>query len=294
MNENSVFFYPLLAREVNYHIVSSFTFLLWDIVITSKSEIEHIWSKPWNSFFKWLYFYLRYFGLAVQIFHLFAAPYLNSGNASKSTCFIWYVYTAALAQLHTTAIEIILATRVYALFNRSRRIAIILGLLMLLEYIMFAVVVGKYFPGIVMMPYCILSKPPFEIVYHTIVILTTQTTLLGLTLMKHILAKRAGWGRTPLVSLLIRDGTTAHFIICVIFFSIASFCELHDERSVIIFFWLISIVSSCGYRLIINVQRLTDDGKTHSVPHPRITSQNPHITSQIEIEFPSRTTMQSI
>jgi hypothetical protein len=24
--------------------VSSFTFLLWDIVITSKSEIEHIWS----------------------------------------------------------------------------------------------------------------------------------------------------------------------------------------------------------------------------------------------------------
>ena len=79
--------------------------------------------------------------------------------------------------------------------------------------------------------------------------MATQTTLLGLTLMKHSLAKRAGWGRTPLVSLLIRDGTTAYFIICgmsltsdavdylhpyatVIFFFIVSFCKLHEERSV--------------------------------------------------------------
>ncbi|KAJ8594131.1 hypothetical protein M405DRAFT_730282, partial [Rhizopogon salebrosus TDB-379] len=280
--------------------VSSFTFLLWDTMITLKSEIEYIWSKPWTSFFKWLYFYLRYFGLAIQIFHLFAAPYLNSGNTSKSICFMWYVYGAVLAQLHTTAIEIILAVRVYALFNRSRRIAILLGLLMMLEYIMLVIVVGKCFPAIVIPPYCILSKPLPESVYlmqvslFSIVILVTQTTILGLTLMKHILAKRAGWGRTPLVSLLIRDGTTAYFIICMIFFLMVSLCKLHDERSVIIFFWTISIVSSYGCRLIINMQRLTDDGKTHSVPHPRITSQYPHITSQIEVEFPSRTTMQSI
>ncbi|KAJ8593003.1 hypothetical protein M405DRAFT_635378 [Rhizopogon salebrosus TDB-379] len=287
MNENSVFFYPLLAREVQYHIVSSFTFLLWDIMITSQNEIEYIWSKPWNSFFKWLYFYLRYFGLATQIFHLFTAPYLNSGNASKSNCFIWYVYAAVLSQLHTTAVEIILAVRVYALFNRSRRIAILLGLLMILEYIMLVFMVCKYLPGVVIKPYCILSEPPPESVYHITVIMGTQTTLLGLTLMKHSLAKRAGWGRTPLVSLLIRDGTTAYFIICVIFFFIVSFCKLHEERSVMGFFWLISIISSCGCRLIINTQHLMDSGKNHSVPHP-------HITSQIEVEFPSRTMMQSI
>jgi hypothetical protein len=49
--------------------------------------------------------------LSMSRFHIFAAPRLNSGNASKSFCFIWYIYTAVLAQLHTTAVEIILAAR---------------------------------------------------------------------------------------------------------------------------------------------------------------------------------------
>jgi hypothetical protein len=49
--------------------------------------------------------------LSMSRFHLFAVPYLNSGNASKSICFMWYVYGAVLAQLHTTTIEIILAVR---------------------------------------------------------------------------------------------------------------------------------------------------------------------------------------
>ncbi|KAG1761888.1 hypothetical protein EV702DRAFT_1166852 [Suillus placidus] len=31
----------------------------------------------------------------------------------------------------------------------------------------------------------------------------------------------------------------------VLFFCIGSFCELRDERTVIMFFWLISIMSSC-------------------------------------------------
>ena len=56
---------------------------------------------------------------------------------------------------------------VYALFNKSRRIAFILGSEMTLEYILFVFVVSEYFPEIVIMPYCILSEPPFQIVYHT-------------------------------------------------------------------------------------------------------------------------------
>jgi hypothetical protein len=54
--------------------------------------------------------------LSMSRFHLFTAPYLNSGNASKSNCFIWYVYAAVLSQLHTTAVEIILAVRGMPLF----------------------------------------------------------------------------------------------------------------------------------------------------------------------------------
>ena len=118
---------------------------------------------------------------------------------------------------------------VYALFNKSRRIAIILGSQMALEYVMLVIMVSHYFPRIPFIPYCILAQPPYQIIYHTqvslfyliyhfansassIVVLTTQSTLIGLTLIKHILARRAGWGRTPLVSLLIRDGTATYFV----------------------------------------------------------------------------------
>ncbi|KAG2356804.1 hypothetical protein BDR07DRAFT_418501 [Suillus spraguei] len=234
--------------------------------------------KPWNSFFKWLYLFLRYLSLAIQIFHQFAVPYLNSGKALKSNCFAWYVYTVIIGQFQTTAVEIILAVRVYALFNRSRRIVIILGSLMTLEFVILVIVVSGYFHRIPSIPYCILSKPPHQIIYYAIAVVTTQSTLLGLALIKQILARRAGWGRAPLVSLLIRDGTTTFFIICVILFCIGSFCELRDERTVIMFFWLISIISSCGCRLIVNMQRLAVYEKlVHCSP----------ITSEIEVYFPS-------
>lgn len=277
--------YPSLAREVHCHLVSSFVLQLWDMVITSQSEIEHIWPTPWNSFSKWLYLFLRYLSLATQIFHQFAVPYLNSGKAPKSSCFAWFVYTAVMAQFQITAVEIILAFRVYALFNRSRRIAIILGSLMSLEYIVLMIVISVSFHRIPSIPYCILSKPPSQIMYHAIAVVATQSTLLGLALIKNILARRAGWGRAPLVSLLIRDGTATYFIICVIFFCIGSFCELRDERTVIMFFWLISIISSCGCRLIINMQRLAVDEKL--VPHAPI-------TSEIEVEFPSEPPFESM
>lgn len=158
--------YPSLAREVNYHLVSSFALQLWDMVVTSRSEIEHIWPTPWNSFSKWLYLFLRYLSLATQIFHQFAVPYLNSGKALQSSCFAWYVYTAIMAQFQISTVEIILAFRVYALFNRSRRIAIILGSLMTLEWIVLMVVVGGYFHRIPSIPYCILSKSPSQMIYH--------------------------------------------------------------------------------------------------------------------------------
>lgn len=277
--------YPSLAREVHYHLVSSFVLQLWDMVITSQSEIEHIWPTPWNSFSKWLYLFLRYLSLATQIFHQFAVPYLNSGKAPKSSCFAWFVYTAIMAQFQITAVEIILAFRVYALFNRSRRIAIILGSLMSLEYIVLMIVISISFHRIPSIPYCILSKPPSQIITSSIAVVATQSTLLGLALIKNILARRAGWGRAPLVSLLIRDGTATYFIICVIFFCIGSFCELRDERTVIMFFWLISIISSCGCRLIINMQRLAVDEKL--VPHAPI-------TSEIEVEFSSEPPFESM
>jgi hypothetical protein len=49
----------------------------------------------------------------------------------------------------------------------------------------------------------------------------SQLTVLVLTVVKHVLTRRAGWGRTPIVSLMLRDGTLV-FIVMISKFS----CQL--------------------------------------------------------------------
>lgn len=49
--------------------------------------------------------------------------------------------------------------------------------------------------------------------HHSIISLCTQSSILFLTIAKQIFAKRTGWGRTPMVSLMIRDGTFAFVMI---------------------------------------------------------------------------------
>ncbi|KAG2072032.1 hypothetical protein BDR04DRAFT_1117259 [Suillus decipiens] len=166
--------YPLLAREVNYHLLSTFVLQLWDM-----ETLELI------------------FQMALLV------PTIYSINSQFLTLTAGKLYNQTV--LHVPD-------------NRCR------------DHLGCARI-----PSI---PYCILSKPPYQIIYHavfSIAVMTTQSALLGLALIKHILARRDGWGRAPLVSLLIRDGTTTFFITCVILFCIGSFCELRDERTVIMF-----------------------------------------------------------
>ena len=43
--------------------------------------------------------------------------------------------------------------------------------------------------------------------------MTLQSIILGLTFLRHLTAIRAGWARTPIVTLLCRDSATAFTII---------------------------------------------------------------------------------
>ncbi|KAG1774744.1 hypothetical protein EV702DRAFT_1047494 [Suillus placidus] len=196
MDGSSAIDYPLLAREVNYHLLSSFGLQLWDMVITSAERDGAYMAETLELIFQVV---------------VLVPPIPWSCNAN----------------FQTTAVEIILAVR------------------------------GRHYSA-------------FNYMYaSSIAVVTTQSTLLGLALMKHILARRAGWGRAPLVSLLIRDGTGHVF---------------HNMCDLLLYRWLISIMSSCGCRLIVNMQCLAVDEKF--VPPP--------ITSEIEVEFPSDLSSQSI
>jgi hypothetical protein len=95
----------------------------------------------------------------------------------------------------------------------------------------FAVVSARGLPHVKYTDFCFVQVPTIDILSywsvtlpHVLVVLQFQLlhsipyviipfTLLGLTLFKYLSAVRSGWGRTPLFTLLIRDGVGAFFVV---------------------------------------------------------------------------------
>ncbi|KAH7924348.1 hypothetical protein BV22DRAFT_1035246 [Leucogyrophana mollusca] len=247
------------VRVVNYHCVASLCFMVWDILVTLDVEVQHVWPKPRQALFKWLYLLIRYGALVLQIFHQFAVPFITEGRATASLCKAWFMYAVITAQAMTSAVELILMTRVYALYNKSRRIALLLFALAMCEIMTLAINSVHTIPNLQAsnVEICILAKPPPEIVYYSLTVLLTQSTLLVLTILKHVFVRRMGLGRTPIVSQLTRDGTVVYGIMFVLLLMTAVFCKSDQQITIVMFFWSMSVSSTCGCRLIINMQRLS-------------------------------------
>ncbi|KAG1744445.1 hypothetical protein EDB19DRAFT_516322 [Suillus lakei] len=224
--------YAFVFRQATSHCYSSLAFLIYDWLLGLENEVQHIWMQPQKRVFRWLYIYFRYVSLLIQAVHPAVVEYLG-GHDSPSSCLAWNIYAAIVGQLHVTAVEMVLAVRVYALFNRSRRIAFLIGF-QILAGVVSSVVNAVYaaratrYHG-----YCILSKPPYQLVYHGIIVLSTQITLMGLISLKHVLTRRSGWGRTPIVSLLLRDSSAVLFVISALCLLTIAFCRLNGERATV-------------------------------------------------------------
>ncbi|KAG2034154.1 hypothetical protein BDR03DRAFT_965613 [Suillus americanus] len=212
--------------------------------------------QPQKRVFRWLYIYFRYFNLLIQAIHPGVVEYFAGGHGSPSSCLAWTIYASLVGQVHVTAVEMVLAVRVYALFNRSRRIAFLVGFHVLLEVVSSVVNAVYTIRTTEYHGYCIFSKPPHQLMYHGIIVLSTQITLMGLTLLKTVLTRRSGWGRTPIVSLVLRDSSAVLVVISALCLLTIGFCRFNGERATVMLFWSVSILSSCGCWLLVNTQQL--------------------------------------
>lgn len=279
---HDVISHAFVFRQATSHCYSSLAFLIYDWLLGLESEVQHIWMQPQKRVFKCLYIYFRYFSLLIQATHPGLVEYLVGSHDSPSFCLAWSIYASLVGQVHVTAVEMVLAVRVYALFNRSRRIAFLVGFHILLQVtssmvnVVYTIRAAKYHE------YCIFSKPPLQLTYHGIIVLSTQITLMGLTLLKTVLARRSGWGRTPIVSLLLRDSSAVFVVISALCLLTIGFCRLNGEGAIVMLFWNVSILSSCGCWLLINTQQLVAHCPTRGVRSPSIRSSV--LSTLVEIE----------
>ncbi|KAJ6558431.1 hypothetical protein DFH09DRAFT_1317169 [Mycena vulgaris] len=250
------------ATQIIYRSsLGALTFLLYDIIVTLDDEVKFVWSKPWTRL-KLLFFFVRYVPLFVQIsILLIGSPELTPHfHFTSHDCFIWQVYQGVATLLVVTAVDCVLILRVYALYHNNTTVRKTVLTAFGLEVSVMCVALALALPGIQFnAELCVVTRiSPILLIYAGATLLF-QTLLFGLTAVKFVGALRAGWGDTPLVSLIMRDGTWAFILLFAVIAGDASLYTLKNHTFAgVLYGWLLSVFSFSGYRVLLNLDRLSD------------------------------------
>ncbi|KAF8349545.1 hypothetical protein F5887DRAFT_500538 [Amanita rubescens] len=126
--EGLSFVYPRTCSQL-----AALLFLLLDMVDTLGDEYSYIWKGP-NTMAKCLFLASRYIALLFLLAYFFIADVFGGCSASYSECVGLTLLETTLLGLLAILLEILLMFRVYALYNRSARIGILLCLMLLATF----------------------------------------------------------------------------------------------------------------------------------------------------------------
>jgi len=128
-------FIALYKRNlVPLHVVlCSLVWVLHDYFVTLEDEVTYIWTQRPN-FGRLMFFWIRYYTIILLIFdvvqvHSFALP----GVSTRALCIAADPTVRILGAISLWSVEIIMQLRIYALFNRSKKVAIFNGILFLIS-----------------------------------------------------------------------------------------------------------------------------------------------------------------
>ncbi|KAF8438563.1 hypothetical protein L210DRAFT_2273840 [Boletus edulis BED1] len=176
--------------------------------------------------FKWVYFFLRYVVILAHLTHNVFIKQLADGSnppytapCGSSIPSVSHRFLQPCSSLFWQLVVGVFLVRrynsvgrnltVFALYNRSRKVAFLVLILILTETAGSVRILWQQqhadFHGM-----CLLIKGSLGSKYQTIFGFVIHCILIGLTLIKYFFALRAGWGRTPLVSLVVRENSTVY------------------------------------------------------------------------------------
>ncbi|KAF8889115.1 hypothetical protein BD779DRAFT_419724 [Infundibulicybe gibba] len=119
----------------NYSSLVALVFLIWETLVTSSDEYKYIWKHHWTPV-KCIYLFCRYFSLAVQIInYVITRGPISRIPVAYTTCQTWFAFQATCTASLLCAVNVLLMLRVYALYNKDRRIAVFLANLLILDTI---------------------------------------------------------------------------------------------------------------------------------------------------------------
>ncbi|EJD40831.1 hypothetical protein AURDEDRAFT_170023 [Auricularia subglabra TFB-10046 SS5] len=209
-----------VPTATGYLAWASITWLSYDYMITLNDEIELIWKRDW-AFTKGLYLMMRWstFGLLWTeiIFYVF----LHNVRHSKCDAYSWAMATATF--IVVLEVEVVLQLRIYAMFERSRRILWVNATLCALQVLCAAVIVAKNYSQAhwVAVPNWIIgscySLRPKVVATVWIAPLTYELYLASLAVYKVVRDRKTfGTWENDIQTVLVRDSVSYFFLIVIV------------------------------------------------------------------------------
>ncbi|KAJ7199752.1 hypothetical protein GGX14DRAFT_524978 [Mycena pura] len=128
----------VIGNLIPLHVVlAGLTWILHDYFVTLEDEVRYIWPQRLN-FSKVMFYWIRYYSIALLLFdviqiHVFARPDITSNNL----CVAMDTIIRVVGAVSLWSVEIIMQLRIYALYDCSKRIAVI-------NLVLFAVSIASF------------------------------------------------------------------------------------------------------------------------------------------------------
>ncbi|KDQ55172.1 hypothetical protein JAAARDRAFT_196037 [Jaapia argillacea MUCL 33604] len=244
--------YGAAADAVNHAGVGALAFLIYDIILTFDDEVNLIWSRRWT-YTKFLFFYVRYMAVAIELTGIFTTGELSSDlQYSHHGCYLWQIWYGGSAVSLMAAVDCILILRVHALYCGNKIVTSIIGFFYVVEIITMITSLAIAIPEMQYDSICLITySPPVLLIYGAASVLF-QGVLFGFTAYQFFIGLRRGRG--PLVTLLMRDGTWAFFLIFILY---AILLVVDTAYAGVFYGWLLTAFSFAGYRILLNLQYLS-------------------------------------
>jgi len=237
---------------------ATMTFTIHETLFTLDDESSWIWSLPKRSVTRWLYMFSKYFAVFVQISNLVATFNFHARYPiiDDQTCRMWFLFRIMAVQLMSMSFELILTVRVYALYLHSHQIALLMILIFFCKFVVMCNAIKLLYEGLEFSHTCLITKAPPIVAYFGTGGMFTQFVILGLTFFQYAFAVREGWRQAPVMSIMFRDGSVVFIIISTVLVVTMIHEFFRGVVASIAFSGFISITSSAGCRLIINMRKV--------------------------------------
>ncbi|KAF9564205.1 hypothetical protein CPC08DRAFT_273170 [Agrocybe pediades] len=253
---------------------AALSFLVWDMLLTFDDEVEYVWSyvaflpylqpliktpirRKWT-ITEYAYIWTRYFSMTSQIVLLVIGPSDKHTFFPISHCRYWQIYRATVSIALFIGFDMLAIARVSALYHDRPRIRAFVCVLFALEVV--CMVTGQTL-GNMAYEYdrsCKVFNLPSAVRMYSSSAIAFQAILFCLTIWKFVQNLRAGWHRIPLFILIVRDGTWAFLLLLAVQGTIFYFTQNAYRR--LLYPWMWSICSFCGYRMLLNVRKFAETG----------------------------------